>query len=188
VPVTADIFLFEGFRLDRRDGGLFRRDEHGAFVQVAIGTRALDVLEVLVRQPGVLVSKDEIMDAVWPHATVENANLTIQISALRRVLDEGRAEGSCIQTVAAQGYRFVAPVTRVERADGIGMAAPSAAAGKPAASSSRATAFRRRIAVAGMATVAAAVLAAIIVWWVQPTPTAAPVRRACRLPCCPLPI
>ena len=89
VTVTADIFLFEGFRLDRRDGGLFRRDERGVFAPVTIGARALDVLEVLVRQPGVLVSKDEIMEAVWPHATVENANLSIQISALRRVLDEG---------------------------------------------------------------------------------------------------
>ena len=113
---TADIFLFEEFRLDRRDGGLFRRNQHGAFVPVAIGARALDLLEVLIQQIGVLVSKDEIMAAVWPHATVENANLTIQISALRRVLDQGRPEGSCIQTVAARGYRFVSPVTRVERA------------------------------------------------------------------------
>ena len=54
------------------------------------------------------------MGAVWGRTVVDNANLTVQISALRRVLDEGRAEGSCIQTVAARGYRFVAPVTRVE--------------------------------------------------------------------------
>jgi DNA-binding winged helix-turn-helix (wHTH) protein len=109
VPATAEIFLFEGYRLDRRDGGLFRQDERGVFVPVAIGARALDVLGVLIERPGVLVSKDEIMGAVWPHAAVENANLTIQISALRRVLDRARSEGSCIQTVPAQGYRFVAP-------------------------------------------------------------------------------
>jgi TolB-like protein/Tfp pilus assembly protein PilF len=41
---------------------------------------------------------------------VESANLTVQISALRRILDEGRTEGSCIQTVAARGYRFIHPV------------------------------------------------------------------------------
>ena len=116
VPVTADIFLFEEFRLDRRDGGLFRQDEHGAFAPVAIGARALDVLGVLVERPGALVPKDKIMEAVWPHTTVEIANLTIQISTLRRVLDQERAEGSCIQTIAALGYRFVVPVTRVERA------------------------------------------------------------------------
>jgi TolB-like protein/Tfp pilus assembly protein PilF len=124
VPVTADIFLFEEFRLNRRDGGLFRQDEHGAFVPVAIGARALDVLGVLVKRPGVLVLKDEIMEAVWPHTTVDNANLTIQISTLRRVLDQGRAEGSCIQTVAALGYRFVVPVIRVERAKSGGAFAP----------------------------------------------------------------
>jgi TolB-like protein/DNA-binding winged helix-turn-helix (wHTH) protein len=175
VTVTADIFLFEGFRLDRRDGGLFRLDESGVFVPVAIGARALDVLEVLVQRPGVLVSKDEIMEAVWPHTTVENANLTTQVSALRRVLDQGRAEGSCIQTVAAQGYRFVAPVTRVERANSTGTVASAATPNFHTASASRAIAYQVRFALAGVAaTVAAAVLAAIIAWWVWPAPTGSP--------------
>jgi class 3 adenylate cyclase len=114
VLATADIFLFEGFRLDRERDGLSRRNERGVFVSIPIGLRALDVLCVLVERSGDLVSKEEIMAAVWGRTVVENANLTVQISALRRVLDEGRAEGSCIQTVAARGYRFVAPVTRVE--------------------------------------------------------------------------
>ena len=43
---------------------------------------------------------------------VEESNLTVQISALRRVLDRGRSEGSCIQTVVGRGYRLVATVTR----------------------------------------------------------------------------
>jgi TolB-like protein/class 3 adenylate cyclase len=117
VVATADIFLFEEFRLDRRGEGLSRRNERGVFVPVPIGIRALDVLSVLVERSGSLVTKEEIMAAVWGRTIVENANLTVQISALRRVLDEGRTEGSCIQTVAARGYRFVAPVTRVE--DGV---------------------------------------------------------------------
>ena len=82
------------------------------FAPLAIGSRALDVLGVLVERPGDLVSRDEIMDAVWPGTMVEDGNLTVQISTLRRVLDQGRAEGSCIQTVRRRGYRFVAPVTR----------------------------------------------------------------------------
>ena len=108
---TADIFLFEEFRLDRQGDGLSRRDERGVFVPVPIGLRALDVLCVLVERSGDLVSKEEIMAAVWGRTVVENANLTVQISALRRILDQGRSEGSCIQTVAARGYRFTPVVT-----------------------------------------------------------------------------
>jgi TolB-like protein len=70
------------------------------------------VLGVLVERPGDLVSRDEIMSAVWPETVVEDSNLPVQIRALRRVLDQGRAEGSCIQTVAGRGYRLVATVTR----------------------------------------------------------------------------
>ncbi len=109
---AGDVFLFDGFRLDRRGGGLFRRDERDDFVPMAIGSRALDVLGVLVERPGDLVSRDAIIAAVWPATVVEDANLNMQIAALRRVLDEGRAEGSCIQTIPGRGYRFIAPVTR----------------------------------------------------------------------------
>jgi TolB-like protein len=54
------------------------------------------------------------MDAVWPGTAVAENNLTVQISSLRRVLDDERAQGSCIQTVPGRGYRFVAAVTREE--------------------------------------------------------------------------
>jgi DNA-binding winged helix-turn-helix (wHTH) protein len=108
---SADILLFEEFRLDRRGGGLFRRDESGEFVPVPIGSRALDILDSLIARAGEVVSKDEIIAAVWPGLVVEDSNLTVQISALRRVLDRGRTQGSVIQTVAGRGYRFVAPVT-----------------------------------------------------------------------------
>jgi len=93
-------FLFEGFRLDR--WGLFWQDERGVFAPVAIGSRALDVLGVLVTADGDLVSKDEIMAAVWPGTVVEDNNLTVQISTLRRVLDPSRVmewtppDGICV--------------------------------------------------------------------------------------------
>jgi len=106
-----DIFQFEGFRLDRR--GLFRRDERGVLAPMAIGSRALGVLGVLVGRAGDLVARDEIIAAVWPATVVEDNNLNIQIAVLRRLLDQGRLEGSCIQTVAGRGYRFTAAVTRV---------------------------------------------------------------------------
>ena len=117
---AADIFLFEEFRLDRHGEGLSRRDERRVFIPMPIGLRALDVLSVLVERPGKLVTKEEIIAAVWGRTVVESANLTVQISALRRILDEGRREGSCIQTVAARGYRFVAQVTRMEHATAAG--------------------------------------------------------------------
>ena len=107
---TGESFEFEGFRLERR--GLFRRDERGVFVPIAMGSRAFDVLRVLITAQGDLLAKDEIMAAVWPGTVVEDNNLTVQISALRRILDAAQSGQSCIQTVAGRGYRFVAPVTR----------------------------------------------------------------------------
>ena len=109
----TDILLFERFHLDRR--GLFRRDEGAALAPVEIGSRALDVLGVLLERPGDLLSRDEIMVAAWPGTVVEDNNLTVQISTLRRILDQGRKQGSCIQTVPGRGYRLIVPVTRVER-------------------------------------------------------------------------
>ena len=108
------IFLFEGFRLDRTAGELFRRREDGAFEPMAIGSRALDVLGVLLERAGDLVSRHEFMAAVWPATAVEDINLNMQIAALRRVLDSGRAYGSCIQTIPGRGYRLAVPVRRVE--------------------------------------------------------------------------
>ena len=112
-PSSADIWLFGEFRLDRRIGVLFRRDERGVFAPLAMGSRSLDILGVLIERPGELVSRAEIISAVWPETAVEDSNLDVQIAALRRVLDQRPTEGSCIQTIRGRGYRFTAPVTRV---------------------------------------------------------------------------
>ena len=85
---STDTFLFEGFRFHRCDRELFRLDEAGNGSPVSIGSRALDLLGLLVERQGKLVSKSEIIDVVWRGATVEEANLTVQISALRRILDQ----------------------------------------------------------------------------------------------------
>ena len=76
-----------------------RRDERGVFAPLAMGSRALDILRVLVERPGKLVSRAEIISAVWPGIAVEDSNLDVQIATLRRVLDAGRTGGSCIQTI-----------------------------------------------------------------------------------------
>jgi DNA-binding winged helix-turn-helix (wHTH) protein/TolB-like protein len=109
----TDVFLFGPFRLDR-SSGLSRCDGTDRPLPVNIGSRALDVLSVLVERHGELVSKDEIMSAVWPNAVVTEANLTVQISTLRRVLDQACSGESAIQTVPGRGYRFVLRVTRAK--------------------------------------------------------------------------
>jgi TolB-like protein/DNA-binding winged helix-turn-helix (wHTH) protein/Flp pilus assembly protein TadD len=110
---SADVVLFGGFRFDRRRGVLSRQNDDGRFVPVPIGSRALDILGLLIDRHGDLVSKDEILNTVWP-GVVEDANVTVQISALRRVLDGGRSGPSLIQTIPARGYRLTMPVTRCD--------------------------------------------------------------------------
>jgi len=109
---SGDMVLLEGFRLDRRDGCLYRVDEGGVAKPVALGSRASALIALLIERPGELVSKDAIMEAVWPGRVVEEANLNVQVARLRRILDQDRQHGSCIQTISGRGYRFVGAVTR----------------------------------------------------------------------------
>jgi adenylate cyclase len=109
---TVDILVFGDFRLDWRGGGLFRCVEGSNPVPVSLGSRALSVLAILVGRHGDLVAKDEIIAAVWPETVVEEANLTVQVSAVRRALDPEGIGLSWIQTVSGRGYRFIAPVRR----------------------------------------------------------------------------
>jgi len=71
---------------------------------VAIGARAFDLLHALVERRERTVSKNELLDLVWPDVAVEEANLPVQISALRKLLG-----AAAIATVPGRGYRFVAP-------------------------------------------------------------------------------
>jgi DNA-binding winged helix-turn-helix (wHTH) protein len=127
-PFSADIWLFGEFRLDRRIGVLFRRDERGVFAPLAMGSRALDILGVLAERPGELVSRGEIISAVWPNTAVEDSNLDVQIAALRRVLDAGRTDRSCVKTIRGRGYRFIASVTQLAAEAPTGAAAVLAGA------------------------------------------------------------
>lgn len=110
LPAAPGTVFFGNFRLEP-PRGLFRRNEQSEFIAVAVGSRALEVLTVLVARAGEVVPRDELMASVWPGIAVEYSNLAVQIRALRRILEEAHEDGSCIQTVAGRGYRFVAPVT-----------------------------------------------------------------------------
>ncbi len=82
-------------------------------VPVPIGTKALDILAALVEAEGRLVTKDELMDRVWPGIVVEEHNIHVHISALRKALGK---DAGWILTVSRLGYRFVGPVTIAEPA------------------------------------------------------------------------
>jgi adenylate cyclase len=124
---SPQVFEFGAFRLDYRAGVLFRIDHAGNFVPLTVGSRVLDILHLLVRNQGEVVSKRTILAQVWPHVVVEESNLTTQISVLRRTIDEGQPERSWIQTVPGRGYRFVGQVRRVQTASTPGQTEPSEA-------------------------------------------------------------
>ena len=80
---------------------------------IAITPRVFDTLVMFLRRPGRLLTKEELLSAVWPDATVEEANLTVNVSTLRRLLS-ANSDPPCIETVPRKGYRFVLPV-EIER-------------------------------------------------------------------------
>jgi predicted ATPase/DNA-binding winged helix-turn-helix (wHTH) protein len=82
---------------------------------VRLGSRAFDILAALVERPGEVVSKKELIARVWPKTFVEDANLKIQVSALRRALGDGQGGHRYVVTVPGRGYNFVAAVRREER-------------------------------------------------------------------------
>ena len=103
---------FDDFLLDREARALYRLTTGGERTVVPIGSRALEILCVLIDRRGEFVSRRVIMEAVWRNAAVEESNLTVQMAALRRVLDVGRTRGSCIQTIPGRGYRFLPQITQ----------------------------------------------------------------------------
>jgi DNA-binding winged helix-turn-helix (wHTH) protein len=87
---------------------------------VELGGRAFDLLMVLIEAPGTVVTKNEIVSRVWPNTIVEEGNLKVQISALRKVLSEDR---DVIKTVHGRGYVFASEVAAAP-ADRMPLTAP----------------------------------------------------------------
>jgi predicted ATPase/DNA-binding winged helix-turn-helix (wHTH) protein len=113
---------FGHFRLLTRQRELRRGD-----APVALGSRAFDVLLILVQAGGELVTKEELLARVWPGAVVEESNIQVQVSALRKALGRDR---NLILTVPLRGYRFTGEVRAL---DAEGRAVPPAAPPAPAA-------------------------------------------------------
>src|SRR6476660_7474031 len=81
---------------------------------VRLGSRAFDILTALVERAGEIVGKEELIARAWPATYVEEANLKIQVSALRRALGDGQGDNRYITTVVGRGYNFVAPIRKEE--------------------------------------------------------------------------
>lgn len=105
LPQNGDIFEFENFRLDRTQKLLLRDGE-----PVQITPKVYDTLELLLRNRGRLLEKDELMRMLWPDRFVEDGNLTSNIKMLRKALGDDAAKPRFIETVPRRGYRFVAEV------------------------------------------------------------------------------
>ncbi len=105
---TKAIFEFGPFRLDPAERLLLREK-----VPVQLPPKAFDALVVMVESRGRLLGKDELLRAVWPDTFVEESNLALYISILRKALRDGEDGFQFIETVPRHGYRFIAMVREI---------------------------------------------------------------------------
>ncbi len=103
----SKIYEFEEFRLDAKSHRLFRR-ESGELVPLT--PKAVELLLFLVQNAGRILSKDELLDAVWENLFVEEANLSQTIFVLRKTLGENTKAPRFILTAPNRGYQFIAPI------------------------------------------------------------------------------
>jgi DNA-binding winged helix-turn-helix (wHTH) protein len=101
--VSGDSFEFGPYRLDARKRVLWRGGD-----LVRLPPKAVDILLALLEQHGDVVAKDELLRRVWPNTFVEEANLSVNVSALRKALGEQPDGQPWIETVPRRGYRFAA--------------------------------------------------------------------------------
>src|SRR5208283_5934685 len=83
---------------------LARRELRARGVPVPLGGRAFEIMELLVRSAGQLVTKDEMMERVWPGVVVGENTLQVHVSAVRKALGNGR---SLLKTASGRGYRLI---------------------------------------------------------------------------------
>lgn len=107
------LYQFDSFRLDAEQRRLFKDGE-----ALTLAPKALELLIVLVENRGRVVEKDELMQSVWADSFVEEANLTVNMSALRKALGDRKDAPRYILTVSGRGYRFLAEVEQVEARNG----------------------------------------------------------------------
>ena len=103
--MSSPQWRFADFRLDPDNACLWRGTQ-----SIALTPKAFDVLQYLVTHPDRLVTKDTLLDAVWPETAVSDVVVRVAIGELRRALGDTAQAPRFIATVHRRGYRFVAPV------------------------------------------------------------------------------
>ena len=109
---TQGTYLFGDFQVNLAQRVLLCQGQ-----AIALGPKTFDLLVYLVRNAQRVVSKDELLDAVWPNAHVEESNLSQHVFLLRKALAVGKSGEKPIVTVPGRGYQFTPPV-REGPADG----------------------------------------------------------------------
>ncbi len=107
-------YSFEDFEVDPIKRRLLRNG-----VPVSVPPRAFELLCYLLERNGEVLSKDELLNKIWPGQFVEENNLTVQISTLRKIFGERKGEHSFIVTIPGRGYSFIAEVSQRENTQGI---------------------------------------------------------------------
>jgi TolB-like protein/DNA-binding winged helix-turn-helix (wHTH) protein len=102
-----EIYQFESFRLDIGERYLSKNGK-----RLQLTDKAFDLLTVLVQSSGRLISKDDLLSAVWPDTFVEENNLDKHVSQIRRTLGDRKGNPKYIETVRGRGYRFLARVAQ----------------------------------------------------------------------------
>ena len=100
------MFQFEGYTLDVACNALRTANR-----EVALRPKTFELLRYLVENPGRLVTKEELLKAIWPNVTVSDQVLTHCVGEVREAIADG--DQAIIKTIPRRGYRFVAPVSRI---------------------------------------------------------------------------
>lgn len=101
--MKGESHVFPPFRLDASNAQLWRGTE-----EVHLRPKTFDVLLYLVENPGQLVTKAALLDAVWPHVSVSDSMPAISVRELRAALGDNAQAPRFIETVHGRGYRFIA--------------------------------------------------------------------------------
>jgi pimeloyl-ACP methyl ester carboxylesterase/DNA-binding winged helix-turn-helix (wHTH) protein len=110
---AAGIYQFGSFLLDVPERRLLRDG-----VEIPLAHKTFSTLRLLLENAGRLLTREHLLERVWPDVTVEEGNLNHVISILRKTLGEPAAGAAFIETLPRVGYRFVAPVTELDTAPG----------------------------------------------------------------------